>query len=160
MIRRLLILALVAGLPAHADTCGPWVAEVWETEGGEAMTAWVCTPSVSGRDAMIFVQCGGPGMLGLSYDDGGDGVPPGGNPDYAGTVAFASREVAAAAEVIYSGIDGTLFAELAQDDPLAELLLAGGEVTVTPEAAEVLPHSFTLEGAPDAISQVLAECAE
>ncbi len=154
----LLAAALLAGSAAHAQDCGAWIAEVWETEGGEAMTAHVCEPSVTGRDAMIFVQCDGPETYAVFFDDGGDGGPVGGDPNLPVDVTFAVGGTELTEEMVYQGIDGTYYASMPADSDLDRLFRSGGEMSVTPATNDLHVQSFPLEGAGEALDQILADC--
>jgi hypothetical protein len=159
MFRKLTLAALLLGGPAHAQSCGSWIAEVWETEGGEAMTAHVCAPSDTGREPMIFVQCDGPEAYAVFYDDGGEGAPPGGDPDYTGDVTFSAGDTTLTQPMTYQGLDGTLYAAAPEGEVLDLLLRGGGELAIAPADAGLRAHSFTLEGAVDALDQILSDCA-
>ncbi|MBU4091664.1 MAG: hypothetical protein KJ670_23350, partial [Alphaproteobacteria bacterium] len=48
------LLTLAPALPALAADCDAWKAEVWEVEGGKALTAHICTPATGDdREPML-----------------------------------------------------------------------------------------------------------
>jgi hypothetical protein len=144
--------------PVRAQSsCESWIAELWETEGGEAMTAHACAPSATGRDALLFVQCDGPETYAIFYDDGGEGAPPGGDPDYAGVFTFTTEDVELTLNMTYQGLDGTYYVSMPKRQ-LENLFSSGPDVVVDPADEEIHGRNFVLLGSGTALEQILADC--
>lgn len=151
--------AVLLALPAHsADQCGRWTAEIWEVEGGEAMTASVCLPGAVEQRPMLYFHCWQPGSMVLNYDDGRAGQPPGDAYDYSGTFTFASADGTVEKTLVYSAMDAVMTAEIADTDPLMDLLRSDGEVVITPPASDFAANTFPLEGAAQAFDTLAAAC--
>ncbi|MCL6709422.1 hypothetical protein M8R20_20755 [Pseudomonas sp. R2.Fl] len=151
--------AVLLALPAHAaDQCGRWTAEIWEVEGGEAMTASICLPGAVERRPVLYFHCWQPGSMVLNYDDGGTDQPPGDNYDYTGTFIFASGGRKVEKELIYSAMDAVMTADLADTDPLLAILRGDGEVTITPPTPDFAANTFPLAGAAEAFDTLAKAC--
>ena len=153
------LLALAAATPLHAADCDAWKAEVWEVEGGKALTAHICTPATGGdREPMLYLQCGEEGAFALRFDDGGKGDPPGGNPDWSGNVVFSDEKTRLDVTMTYEAMDGVLYAPAAFSGPLFALLRDGGEITLTPDEQAFKARRFTLKGSSAALARLGPTC--
>ncbi len=152
-------LLVFTALPALSAECERWKAGVWDVEGGRAMTAHVCAPVTDGdREAMLYLQCGEPGMLALSYDDGGRGDPPGGNPEWSGPVVISSDAGKREETFVYQAMDGTLFLPLPQDGPVLAMVKSGSSITLAPREPAFGTRTFTLSGSSAALAKLASTC--
>ncbi len=159
-----LIIALVAlfynTAPAFSADCVKWKAEVWDVEGGRAMTAHICQPAKGNdREALLYVQCGEPGKLVLNYDDGGRGDPPGGNPEWNGPAVISTGDQSQEETLSYQAMDGILFLPFGSDSAVLAMLKSGSQITVAPKDAAFKTVSFPLSGSTAALSKLIASCA-
>lgn len=153
------LLTLTSALPAFAADCGAWKAEVWEVEGGKALTAHICAPATGGeREPMLYLQCGEEGAFALRFDDGGQGDPPGGNPEWSGRVVFSDGKTQLDVTMMYEAMDGVLYAPAAFSGPLTALLRAGSDVTLTPDETAFKARRFTLKGSSAALGRLGPTC--
>lgn len=150
---------VAAAVPAGAEDCSRWHAEIWEVEGGEAMTAHVCAATDGEREALFQVQCWEAGRLVVTYDDGGNGGPPDDDYDYGATFRFRTGPTTAEAELRYSAMDGVMTNDVPADGPLARLLRSGESLEVVSPTAQIASRRFTLEGAAAAIDTVEKSCS-
>ncbi|MBW8282032.1 MAG: hypothetical protein K0M55_00400 [Rhizobium sp.] len=152
------ILALTA-LPASAADCDIWRTEVWDVEGGKALTAHICSPAAgTDREAMLCLQCGEEGAFALRFDDGGQGDPPDGNPEWSGRVVFSDGTTKIDVTMIYEAMDGVLYAPAAFSGPLTALLRAGSEITLAPDETAFKARRFTLRGSSAALGRLSPTC--
>lgn len=157
------VLAAVLGLsvarPAAAGECDAWKAEVWDVEGGRALTAHVCIPaSGDDREPMLYLQCGEEGAFALRYDDGGAGDPPDGNPEWNGRVVFSDGKTSLDVTMSYEAMDGVLYAAAPFAGPLVALLKGAGAVTLTPDEKIFKSRQFTLKGSSGALTRLAPTC--
>ena len=153
------LLPLTSALPALAADCDAWKAEVWEVEGGKALTTHVCAPATGGeREPMLYLQCGEEGAFALRFDDGGQGDPPGGNPEWSGRVVFSDGKTQLDVTMMYEAMDGVLYAPAAFSGPLTALLRAGSDVTLTPDETAFKARRFTLKGSSAALGRLGPTC--
>ncbi len=155
MIRVLtLFAALISGAliapPAHAQACGDWRAEVWDTEVGPMLTAFVCNPTEDGYGVFLSVQCFGADRVNLRYDAGGSG-------DGDLMVAFISDGSIVREKMVYEAMDHALAAYPPVDGPLITLLRSGSDLRIEPPEG-FLPGEFSLTGSSAAIAEILANC--
>ncbi|MBR0555481.1 hypothetical protein J5J10_07285 [Ciceribacter sp. L1K23] len=151
---------LGAASPAAAQSsCDRWTSDVWEVEGGEAMTASVCAKGPAERPAQLYLQCWEPGSFALTFDDGGSGTPPGDDYEYKGTFVFSSGGTRVEKELAFMAMDGVMVADIKADEPLATLLAGDGPLTVSPPGPDFVEATFPLSGAREAIAAVAADCA-
>ena len=152
-------LTLAAALPARAADCDAWKAEVWEVEGGEALTAHICAPATGDdREPMLYLQCGEEGAYALRFDDGGRGDPPDDNPEWSGRVVFSDGRTQLDVTMMYEAMDGVLYAPAAFSGPLTALLSGGEKITLTPGDKAFKARDFTLKGAAAALGQLAPTC--
>lgn len=155
---QLSILALTA-LPAFAADCERWKAEVWDVEGGKALTAHICSPAAgTEREAMLYLQCGEEGAFALRFDDGGQGDPPDGNPEWSGRVVFSDGRTDVEVTMTYEAMDGVLYAPAAFSGPLTALLRSGNDITLTPDETTFKARRFTLNGSSAALGRLGPTC--
>lgn len=146
--------------PAFSADCARWKAEVWDVEGGRAMTAHICQPAKGAdREALLYVQCGEPGTLVLNYDDGGHGDPPGGDPEWKGPVVISTGDQSREETLSYQAMDGILFLPLGGDSAVLAMLKSGSQITVAPKETAFNTVSFPLSGSSAALSKLTASCA-
>lgn len=153
-------LGFVSMALADDSQCDAWTAEIWEVEGGTAMTAHICAKSGGERQPMLYLHCGQLGMLSLNYNDGGSGAPPGGNDEYKGVFGFAAGVIQIEAELSYQAMDGVLTADIPKDGPFAALLKSGKAITVTSPVKDFGSATFSLAGAPQALATLQSTCVK
>ena len=152
-------LGLSVAHPAAAGECDAWKAEVWDVEGGRALTAHVCMPaSGDDRQPMLYLQCGEEGAFALRYDDGGAGNPPDGNPEWSGRVVFSDGKTSLDVTMFYEAMDGVLYAADPFSGPLVALLKGGSTVTLTPDDKTFETRQFTLKGSSGALARLAPTC--
>lgn len=145
--------------PAAAGECDAWKAEVWDVEGGRALTAHVCRPaSGDDRQPMLYLQCGEEGAFALRYDDGGAGNPPDGNPEWSGRVVFSDGKTTLDVTMAYEAMDGVLYAAAPFAGPLVALMKGGSAVTLTPDDKTFESRQFTLKGSSGALARLAPTC--
>ncbi len=153
------LLTLATALPALAADCDAWKAEVWEVEGGKALTAHICTPATGDeREPMLYLQCGEEGAYALRFDDGGRGDPPDGNPEWSGRVVFSDGKTTLDVTMMYEAMDGVLYAPAAFSGPLTKMLGSGSEITLTPDEKAFKARRFTLKGSSAALGRLAPTC--
>ncbi|PZU87670.1 MAG: hypothetical protein DI528_06455 [Shinella sp.] len=154
-------LLVITAAPALSADCAKWKAEMWEVEGGTAMTAHICQPAKgTDREALLYVQCGEPGTLVLNYDDGGRGDPPGGDPEWKGPAVISTGDQSREETLSYQAMDGILFLPLGGDSPVLAMLKSGSQITVAPKEAAFKTVSFPLSGSSAALAKLTASCGK
>ncbi|GEO83412.1 MULTISPECIES: hypothetical protein [Alphaproteobacteria] len=154
------VLAFLAPMPAFASDCLGWKAEVWEVEGGRALTAHICTPaSGAERQAMLYLQCGEKGAYALRFDDGGAGDPPNGDPEWHGRIVFSDGRQRLDVAMTYEAMDGVLYAPAAFAGPLVDMLSHSASITLTPDEKTFKARTFTLKGSGTALARLARACS-
>lgn len=155
------LLLLTTALPAYAEECSSWKAEMEETEGAARMTARVCAPTASQPSELMF-QCGRPGMLSIRYIPGdGDDYPPSGNMNFkTGLVAsFVRHAQAHRLMFVFEAMDGAMVSEVKTDDMMLEAVKADIAIKLTDPSQKIPPATFMLKGSRKALEQLEASCA-
>ncbi|MET2825665.1 hypothetical protein [Mesorhizobium shangrilense] len=145
------VLALLAGQPAFAASCG-WNARMEEDEGGSVLTASVCGGPKA--DAHLMLACFGKPVLSYDLGDAGQQLEPGISASFEFKAGGKTVKKTLQLEAMYNYFT----IELARTDPLLDLLRSKGEVTVS--ADRYGANSFPLAGSGAAIGKVLAQCGK
>ena len=144
--------ALQAAQPAFAASCNGWAAKMEEDEGGSVLTASVCGGPKG--DAHLMLTCFDKPVL--SYDLGAAGPPL--EPGISGSFDFEADGKTVTRTLRLEAMYNYFVADLANADPLLDLLRSKGDVSVG--AARFGASSFPLKGSSAAIGKVLAQCGK
>lgn len=145
------VLALLAGQPAFAASCG-WHARMEEDEGGSVLTASVCGGPKG--DAQLLLACFAKPVLSYDLGDAGQQLEPGISASFDFKVGGKTVKRTLQLEAMYNYFT----VELTRADPLLDLLRSKGEVTVSADKYDA--NSFPLAGSGAAISKVLTQCGK
>ncbi|MCO6186231.1 hypothetical protein [Rhizobium sp. L1K21] len=157
----LLIFLTIAGCwatqAAAQSSCGTWETAVWETEGGEAMTASICT----GEHTALYIQCIGD-IMDLQVDSAALDTLPNGGLDYQGSYRFSVGSQSLETTLSFQAMDGTLIVDLPADGPLFKLLTQndGASLSVSSISDDIPALEFPLSGATGAIAEVVDACSD
>lgn len=145
--------------PALAAECDAWKAEIWDVEGGKAMTAHICNPATGDdRQPMLYLQCQDKDVLAMRFDDGGEGNPPDGNPEWGADFTIGGGETKIVTRFQYEAMDGVLYAPVPLSGPLAALLKGGDQITIAPPIDNYKTRTFPLKGSSAAIATLAKTC--
>jgi hypothetical protein len=156
------ILAIVAiayiVVPSRAagEPCSAWTTVMLEDEGGAVLTASVCADA----DTWLYLTCH-EGTVGIRYDlAAGSAVEPA--LDSTAQVTFTTAAADVRLEMTYQAMDGIFAADTSADGPLIQLLTAeadvAADVTIFDEDHFFVERMLSLEGAQDAVAELLAAC--
>jgi hypothetical protein len=145
------VLALLAGQPAFATSCG-WHARMEEDEGGSVLTASVCGGPKG--DAQLLLTCFAKPVLSYDLGDAGQQLEPGISASFEFKAGGKTVKKTLQLEAMYNYF--TL--DLTRADPVLDLLRSKGEITIS--ADRYGANSFPLAGSGAAIGKVLAQCGK
>lgn len=146
------VAALQAAQPAFAASCSGWSAEMDEDEGGSVLTASVCGGPKG--DAHLMLACFDKPVLSYDLGTGGQQLEPG----LSGAFDFKADGKTVTRTLQLEAMYNYFVADLAQADPLLDLLRSKGDVSVG--SARYGANSFPLKGSSGAIGKVLAQCGK
>lgn len=142
-------------MPARAaEPCGAWVAEMWEDEGGELLTAANC--ATGSPDRWLILNCA-EGTVWVRYDlaFGAERSPDMGE---SRDVVFAAGDSRVTLAMHHQEMDGFFAGDAPADGDLTALIRAGGDLSIS-DADQFYPlGAVSLEGAPAALEVLLGGC--
>ena len=150
------------GSTALAGECDRWTASMQEEEVGPLMTANICVPASSRNPELrheLFVQCAGEGNLWMRYIPfAEDGYPPGGDQGYETEIKFSLGQDMFTEPARYEDMDGAMAMDTTVDAPLISAMMRQKQLVVSDIKGKVPGITFTLNGAREALEELIKSC--
>ena len=156
------LLLCLLGSTAVAAECDRWTASMQEEEVGPLMTANICVAASSSNPDLrheLFIQCAGEGNLWIRYIPfAEDDYPPGGNQGYETEIKFSLGKEMFAEPARYEDMDGAMAMDTTIDAPLINAMMRENQLVLSDVKGKVPTTTFTLNGAREALEDLIKNC--